>query len=179
MRSGGITLSSGEVPRLPRRAARLGAVICSAIVMLSAIPSAALAVERMVYVTLDRAQVMPFPADTETVVVGNPIIADVTMLKNTGQIILTGRGYGETNLVFLDRHGAILSEAKLKVREALETTVIVQRGMDRESYACQPRCQPTVSLGDSSNYLQKTISDIQARNGLASGAAAAAAAPSH
>ncbi len=171
MRSGRITPSSGGAPRRRRNAP--WAVLWIAGALLGA-PSASSAVEATVYVTLDRAQVMPYPVDTETIVVGNPIIADVTMLKNSGQIILTGRGYGETNLVFLDRHGAVLAEARLRVRES-RTLLVVQRGLDRESYACQPRCQPAVSLGDDSIFLKNAITDIQLRNGLASGAAAAAA----
>lgn len=170
MRSGRITLSSGEARRwrnAPWAALWIAGGLLGA-------PAAACAAEATVIVMLDRAQVMAYPADTETIVVGNPIIADVTMLKNSGQIILTGRGYGETNLVFLDRRGAVLSEARLRVRES-PRLLVVQRGIDRETYACQPRCQPTVTLGDAHDYLQGTVKDIQTRNGLASGAAAAAA----
>ena len=130
------------------------------------------AAEPVVTVHLDRAEVMRLPAGTDTIVVGNPIIADVTMLKNSGQLILTGKGFGDTNLVFLDSQGNILTEARLRVREAA-SMLVVQRGIDRETYACTPRCQPTVSLGDASAYLAKTIGDIQLRNAQATGAAAA------
>jgi prepilin-type processing-associated H-X9-DG protein len=134
--------------------------------------SVAEAQETALTVLLDRAQIMAYPAATETIIVGNPIIADVTMLRNTGQVILTGKGFGDTNLLFLDGHGAILQEARLRVREA-PAMMVVQRGIDRETYACHPRCEPTVALGDSSAFLQRTIGDIQARNAQASGAAAA------
>lgn len=129
-----------------------------------------------VTVLLDRAQIMPYPDTTETIVVGNPIVADVTMLRNTGQVILTGKGFGDTNLLFLDGHGTVLQEARLRVREA-PSMMVVQRGLDRETYACHPRCQPTVALGDSSTFLQHSIADIQARNAQAAGAAATGAQP--
>ena len=138
--------------------------------------SAAQAQEATVYVTLDHARIMPYPAGTETIIVGNPIIADVTMLKSADRVILTGRGFGETNLVFLDQHGAVLSEARLRVRESA-ALLTVQRGADRESYSCQPRCQPAVSLGDSSAFLHGNVADIQLRDGLATGAAATNAVP--
>ena len=86
--------------------------------------------EATVYVTLDHARIMPYPAGTETIIVGNPIIADITMLKSADRVILTGRGFGETNLVFLDQHGAVLSEARLRVRESA-SLLTVQRGTDR------------------------------------------------
>ncbi len=135
----------------------------------------AAAAEPTVTVMLDRAQVLAYPPTTETVIVGNPIIADITMLKSTGMVILTGKGFGDTNLLFLDRHGTVLKETRLRVGEA-PAMMVVQRGPDRESYACHPRCEPTVALGDSQTYMQRAIGDIQARNGLASGAAAAAGA---
>lgn len=158
---------------MPRPRLRPGTASAAWAALLAAICLPGLArpaAARDVVVMLDRAQVIPYPAETETVVVGNPIIADVTMLRNTGRIILTGRGYGDTNLIFLDAHGAVLGEDRLQVREP-GATVVVQRGSDRESYSCQRRCQPTIVLGDSSVYLQGAIKDVQARNGLASGAA--------
>ena len=137
-------------------------------------PRLAAAADVTVTVMLDRAQLVPFPDATETVIVGNPIIADITMLRNTGQVIVTGKGFGDTNLLFIDGHGALLSELRLRVREA-PAMMVVQRGMDRETYACHPRCQPTVALGDSTAYLTRSISDIQSRNAQATGAAAAGA----
>ena len=156
--------------------------VASAVIVLLAMAGLAAAgtaraEEATVYVTLDHARIMPYPAGTETIIVGNPIIADITMLKSADRVILTGRGFGETNLVFLDQHGAVLSEARLRVRESA-SLLTVQRGADRESYSCQPRCQPAVSLGDASAFLHNNVGDIQLRDGLATGAAATNAAPS-
>jgi hypothetical protein len=129
------------------------------------------AAEGLMTVSLDRAKVFKYPANTETIIVGNPIIADVTMLKNSGRLVLTGKGFGETNLVFLDHDGTVLSESRLRV-EPSGGLVTVQRAGERESYACHPRCEPTVTLGDSAPFMQNTIAGFTARNGLASGAAA-------
>ena len=159
------------------RGRSLGAALTLAAALLGP-PRLTAAAEATVTVMLDRAQIVPFPDATETVIVGNPIIADITMLRNTGQVIVTGKGFGDTNLLFIDGHGALLSELRLRVREAA-AMMVVQRGMDRETYACHPRCQPTVALGDSSAYLQRSIGDIQARNAQATGAAATTAAQGH
>ena len=165
-------MSPASNPSRPGPSRRRLAAAMTAAVLLVGRTGAAPAADATVTVMLDRAQVMHFPAGTDTVIVGNPIIADVTMLRNSGEVILTGKGYGETNLLFLDGRGAVLSEALLRVREP-SSVMVVQRGALRETYACQPRCQPTVTLGDSTAYLQRSISDIQARNGLASGFASA------
>ena len=168
MRSTRITPMAG---RKRPRGRWLWAALSLAAALLGA-PGLAAAAEATVTVMLDRAQIVPFPDATETVIVGNPIIADITMLRNTGQVIVTGKGFGDTNLLFIDGHGTLLSELRLRVREA-PAVMVVQRGMDRETYACHPRCQPTVALGDSSTFLQRSIGDIQSRNGQATGAAAA------
>ncbi len=133
-------------------------------------PGTARTAEATLSVVMDKAKLVRYPAKTETVIVGNPVIADVTMLKSSGLVVLTGRGFGETNLVFLDRSGTVLSESNLKV-EPSSAYVVVQRGPDRESYACQPRCQPAVSLGDASSFMAETIKNITSRNTIAAGSA--------
>ncbi len=146
------------------RRARIGVVMLAAATMMQA--ASPCAAQGIMTVSLDKAKLFKYPPNTETIVVGNPIIADVTMLKNSGMLILTGKGFGETNLVFLDRAGTVLSESSLRV-EPSATLVTVQRGKDRESYSCHPRCEPSVSLGDSADFLKEAVSEITARNALA------------
>ena len=118
-----------------------------------------------VFISLDKAKLIKLPANVETVVVGNPSIADVTLMKKTGLMVVTGKGFGETNIIFLDPAGQALSEAIVTVR-AGQSTITVQRGMDRESYSCAPRCEPAVSLGDATKFLADTSAQITSRNGL-------------
>lgn len=120
--------------------------------------------ERIV-VQLDKAKLVKVPAHVETIVVGNPGIADVTMMKRNGLMVVTGKGYGETNVIFVDPTGQALSEAAITVT-AGQALLTVQRGMDRESYSCTPRCQPAVTLGDATKYLTDTSGQITSRNTL-------------
>ena len=39
--------------------------------------------------------------------------------------------------------------------------LVVQRGMDRQSYSCAPRCQPTERLGDDDKYISTVAAQIQ------------------
>lgn len=119
----------------------------------------------LVTVTLDQAKVLQLPSRTATVIVGNPIIADVTMLKRNDTVVLTGKGFGETNLIVLDDQGKAIRESIVRVTPP-ENVLIVQRGMDRESYACSPRCQPIVDIGDTTKYITDIAGQIQARNTL-------------
>ena len=132
----------------------------------------------MVTVSLDKAKLLRYPPTTETIVLGNPIIADVTMLRGSGTLVLTGKSFGETNLVLLDRTGGIVGQFDLRV-EPPANLLTVQRGMDRESYSCAPRCQPAVSLGDASAFLGSSIAGVNQRNGLATPSGPAAVAGPH
>ena len=115
-------------------------------------------------VTLDQAKIAGIPDGTATLVIGNPIIADVTMLKGTGEMVVTGKGFGETNLITLDAQGNVLDEKIIRVVPT-DSSLIVQRGMERESYSCAPQCMPTVQLGDG-KFFSDTSSQLSARNGL-------------
>src|SRR5579863_8158667 len=98
-------------------------------------------------IIIDKAQVAKLPADTTTVIIGNPAIADVTTLKNGAGMVVTGKGYGQTNLIALDSQGNLLDEKQIHV-EPTRKVLVVQRGNTRESYSCDPVCMPSAVLGD-------------------------------
>ena len=60
-------------------------------------------------VILDQAQTLRLPDRVGTIVVGNPLIADVTV-QSGGLMVVTGKGYGRTNVIALDHHGGVLLE---------------------------------------------------------------------
>ena len=88
----------------------LGAGLAAATVLLAGAASAA----ESVSVILDRATVLKMPEKVATVIVGNPLIADVS-LQPGGIMVLTGKGYGITNVLALDRSGTVLMEKSLQV----------------------------------------------------------------
>lgn len=116
-------------------------------------------------VTLDQAKVLRLPDKTATIVVGNPAIADVTMLKKNKTIVLTGKGFGETNLIALDAQGKALGESLVRVTPA-ENVLVVQRGMNRQSYACSPNCEPILTLGDTTKNVAEVAGQIKSRDTL-------------
>lgn len=116
-----------------------------------------------VMVALDRARIIRVPDGTQTLIIGNPLIADVTLLKNHSMVI-TGRSFGATNLIALDGSGNPVAESMIKVT-ANEQSLIVMRGGAQQSYSCNPRCAPTVNLGDEPKYMVESIGAVRARNG--------------
>ncbi len=121
-----------------------------------------------VTVMIDHAKVVRLPERTQTVIVGNPIIADVTVQKN-GVMVVTGKSYGVTNLIALDGAGGLIAESLISVQAPTETLVTVQRGLERESYSCTPSCQPSILLGDSKKHFDDIGGQATQRNSLATG----------
>ena len=119
-----------------------------------------------VIVTVDHAKVVRLPEKAQTVVVGNPAIADVSVQRN-GVMIVTGKSFGETNLIALDANGALLAESLVRVGSSADSVLTVQRGMARESYACTPDCRPSVQIGDEKDFFANTAGQATARNTLA------------
>ena len=119
-----------------------------------------------VAVTIDHAKVIRLPEGAQTIIIGNPIIADVTTQKN-GLLVLTGKSYGVTNMIALDAAGSMLAESLISVQAPSESLVTVQRGLDRESYSCTPNCQPSILLGDATKYFGDVGGQTEKRNALA------------
>src|SRR3954465_14425598 len=124
-------------------------------------------------IALDQATLMKLPDKVSTIVVGNPLIADVAV-QSGGLIVVTGKGFGSTNLIALDRAGAVLMERSIVVRGPIGPTVQVYRGVSRETYSCTPDCERRITLGDSVDYFSATIGQSDARNGAASNGGAGA-----
>jgi hypothetical protein len=125
-------------------------------------------------VTLDQAKIAQLPDSTTTLIVGNPMIADVTMLKNNNTMIITGKGYGETNIIAVGADGSLIEERQIQVLPA-KTVLVLQNGSSRISYACNPTCMPTVQLGDDDKAFKDGGEQITTRNGYAAGGSGVAA----
>jgi Flp pilus assembly secretin CpaC len=155
-----------------RRPARVCLLAVAAVL---ASPAAGLAESTAdtIAVNVDQAKLVRLPGKVATIVVGNPLIADVT-LQPGGMIVVTGKGYGGTNFIALDRGGEILVDRQIQVEGPSDRLVTVYRGVERESYSCMPLCQRRVTLGDSDAYFNNTMSQAGSLSGNASGSGAAA-----
>ena len=148
------------------RSLALGILLC---------PAAAVAepTADTVAVNVDQAKLVKLPARVATIVVGNPLIADVT-LQAGGVLVVTGKGYGATNFIALDRSGEVLVDRVIQVEGPTDQLITVYRGVDRESYSCMPVCQRRVTLGDGDAYFKSTMDQAGSLNNQATGTASAA-----
>ena len=134
-------------------------------------PVAALAAPaaESILVNVDQAKLVKLPGRVATIVVGNPLIADVA-LQSGGIIVVTGKGYGATNFIAMDRNGEVLVDRQIQVEGPTDQLVTVYRGVERESYSCAPICQRRVTLGDGETYFRSAIDQAGSLSGQASGA---------
>jgi len=127
-----------------------------------------------IVVHLDQARVIKLPDRASTVVVGNPLIADLSVQPG-GLAVITGKSYGATNFLIMDKSGAVLTEHTVEVQGPTDKIVVVYRGINRATYSCTPECAARVTLADQTQFFTDTLSRMSARNAqsLASGAGTA------
>ena len=85
--------------------------------------------------------------DAGTILIGNPLIADVTVLgKDT--IFVSARSIGSTNLIALDKEGNEIVTYEIFVREP-RTKRVTLRNLDAvETYQCAPNCLRALTQSD-------------------------------
>jgi hypothetical protein len=127
-----------------------------------------------VVIHLDQARILKLPDRASTVVIGNPLIADLSVQPG-GVAVVTGKGFGRTNMVAMDRTGAVLLERTIQVQPPQESIVVVYRGVEQNTYSCTPICEPRLMLGDVPAFFNETLNEISTRNALAVGAGASGA----
>mgnify|MGYP001804282943 CR=1 FL=1 len=109
------------------------------LVLLSATPSVAQADADEIVLSLNYARVIKLSRPAATVIVGNPEIADATV-GDPQTIVLTGQGFGRTNLVILDGSGAPIFDESIAVARDDDVLRIYRRS-SVETLACNPFCE--------------------------------------
>lgn len=136
----------------------------AAAAVLAVIASPALAAGSM-SVPIDTSERVTLKGGAANVFVGNATIADVAII-NRNTLVVTGKGYGQTNLLVLDSAGRTIFERMVQVSSASSGRMTLYRAASPSNYACGPSCEP---VGETSG---------QGAAPAAAGAAAPAPAPS-
>jgi Flp pilus assembly secretin CpaC len=124
--------------------------------------------------TLDEVQTVTFPRPVGTVNVGNPSIADITMI-DARRAFVQGKGYGSTNIIALGLDGAPVSNTQVTVFSRQASTVTLQRGTQRTTYNCTTsRCEVMPQPGDGKDAFDTAIGQAKTHQDAAKTAAAVA-----
>jgi Flp pilus assembly secretin CpaC len=148
--------SGGLRPRLiPALALAIALTALPGQAFADGVPEVAVKVSEPVVVRMDQAKLLKLPEKTATLVIGNPLIADVAVQPG-GIMVVTAKSYGTTNLVALDRAGTTLMEHPIQVVGPVDH-VVLYRGIERESYSCLPNCERRILIGDSQLYFTNNL----------------------
>lgn len=119
-----------------------------------------------VEVVADQAKVFRLEEPAETIILGNPSIADVTVHDRV-TIVITGKSYGTTNLVILNEASEPVVEELITVTAEMAGYVAIQRNKSRFTYSCNPDCHEVLRLGDNKKKVEDVAASISLRNELA------------
>ena len=106
----------------------------------------ATAAKNDVEVIIDEATLVRLDRPAAEIVVGNPSIADVSVQSGRG-LIVTGKSFGETNLIVMDADGKVVVNRTLIVQEPRTGFVTIYKGASRQTLHCAPHCTPENGTG--------------------------------
>ena len=151
-------------PQRTRQAALLAAVLAIG----AASPS--FAASNDVEVLIDEASLVKLDRSAAEIVVGNPSIADVSV-QSGKVLVVTGKSFGETNLIVLDGDGKVIISKRLIVSEPRTGFVTVYRGPARQTLHCAPNCTPPLVIGDAPDYFEAISKEIKGKQSISQSSA--------
>jgi Flp pilus assembly secretin CpaC len=122
---------SGISPRNAFAAVALAAAVCS---------SPAFAESKGIEVVMNQAKIVKLSRAADTIIVGNPLIADAAV-KDARTIVITGKGFGVTNFVVLDAKGDPVVDEQIVVSRSVAETIRVYRRASVQTLSCTPFCE--------------------------------------
>jgi len=127
------------MPRFKPSARRLPGLAAS--VLLVAVAGAAQA--QSLNVEIDRSARVALRGSAASVIVGNPAIADVTVV-DANTLFVTGKGYGVTEVIAVDGIGRTLYQGEIIVTGGSTGSVRVWRGAQATELACAASCSTSI-----------------------------------
>ncbi|MGL4490596.1 MAG: pilus assembly protein N-terminal domain-containing protein [Rhizobiaceae bacterium] len=98
------------------------------------------AAEGTIDVVLNQAKIVKLSRAADTIVIGNPDIADAAV-KDSRTIVITGKYFGTTNFVVLDAKGNPIVDQQISVSRSVDNTVNVYRQANVQTLSCTPYCE--------------------------------------
>jgi Flp pilus assembly secretin CpaC len=117
---------------------RLSLALCACL-SLGATAAGAQSLVSPLSVSAGQAARISLGAPVRDVVVGNPAVADVSLV-NERTLVILGKKAGATTVMAFDARGQTLADRQVVVSDVPDGTVVVQRGAVAATYACGNRC---------------------------------------
>jgi Flp pilus assembly secretin CpaC len=122
---------------------------------------------------IDEVRVVAFSQPVSTVYVGNPVVADVSVIDSRHAFVL-GKGFGATNIIALNADGRQVVNEHVTVFGHTGTTVVLHRGAAQATYACANlRCEVAPLPGDDKDSFSSRMEQTTAHQDAGAKAAGA------
>lgn len=117
-------------------------------IAVTALAAAGSAFAEDIRVDTDQTTAVKLSQPAKTVIIGNPLIAEVTVVDSK-TVYVMGRLSGQTNLVAVDANGNEVFNGKVSVRPSDFQMVTLHKGSTGpRTYSCAPKCEWVVMPGD-------------------------------
>ena len=143
---------------------KLAALSCFAALPLVAAPAKA---DDLV-VQYDQARLLKLDQPAANIIIGNPSIADVT-LKSTKLLVITGKTFGVTNLMILNDEEKVIYNSRILVKAEDSKVLTLTLGAVRNTYACVPKCEPVLKVGDEEKFYQNVSATASSKMKISEG----------
>jgi hypothetical protein len=119
-------------------------------------------------VSVDQTVAVKLAAPANSVVIGNATVADVAV-HDANTILITGKAFGSTNLVVLDRSGKTIWANTVAVGSDSDTELTIIRKGGAYTYSCVDKCRATPMVGDEPQHFQQVMQTVTAKAETAKG----------
>lgn len=117
----------------------------AALISLALILATPAAAAETLSVRMNQNAAVRLAAPARSVVVGNPAIADVTMLDARSMVVV-GKSYGVTNVMVIDARGRTILDRQIVVTGS-DNAMTYFKGGQAQTFACAERCE---AIGEAS-----------------------------
>lgn len=117
------------------------------------------AAEGGIAVSMNQARIVKMARPIDTIVIGNSAIVDASV-QDAHTIVLTGKGFGTTNMVVLDSDGSPVADEQVTVSRQDANSVRIYRRAQVQTLSCTPFCESSAK-NDSEKTSDQELSASQ------------------
>lgn len=142
--------------------------VCAALALGMILAPLAQAEAFKVYV--DQTVTLKLSAPANSVVIGNASVADVAV-HDPLTLLVTGKSFGSTNLLVLDRDGRTIYSNMLAVANGDDNELTIIRGATggANTYSCIDKCYAVAKVGDAPQHFSEVMTTVTGKTAAAKG----------
>ncbi len=119
-------------------------------------------------VQVDQTITLKLSQPADSIAIGNATVADVA-IHDPMTLLITGKTFGSTNLLVLDRSGRTIYSNRLAVHGGDDDQLTIVRGGGNYTYSCIDKCRPTPMVGDAPDHFGEIMASASGKTSAAQG----------